>query len=51
MALAAGALFYIIGEMFAVGRRFEQAPVSAWGLIIGFLAAYATELILTIGGA
>lgn len=51
LALTAGALFYVIGEMFVVGRRFQQAPVSAWGIIIGFLAAYATDLILTIGGA
>ena len=51
LALAAGALFYVIGEMYAVGRRFQQPPVSAWGIIIGFLAAYATDLILTIGGA
>lgn len=36
LALAAGALFYVIGEMFVVGRRFQQAPVSAWGIIIGF---------------
>jgi ZIP family zinc transporter len=50
LALAAGALFYVVGEMFAVGRRFEQAPVSAWGILAGFLAAYATDLILTIGG-
>lgn len=51
LALAAGALFYIIGEMFAVGRRFQQPPAAAWGIVIGFLAAYATDLILTIGGA
>ncbi|HLW46161.1 MAG TPA: hypothetical protein VKW09_00120 [bacterium] len=51
LALAAGALFYVIGEMFAVGRRFQQPPASAWGIVIGFLAAYATDLILTIDGA
>ena len=51
LALAAGALFYVIGEMFAVGRRFQRPPASAWGIVIGFLAAYATDLILTIGGA
>ncbi len=51
LALAAGALFYIVGEMFAVGRRF-RAPVSAaWALVIGFLFAYGTDLLLTVGGA
>ena len=51
LALAAGALFYVIGEMFAVDRRFQRPPASAWGIVIGFLAAYATDLILAIGGA
>ena len=50
LSLAAGALFYIIGEMFAVTRRL-QAPVwGAWGIAVGFLIAYATDLILTAGG-
>jgi zinc transporter, ZIP family len=51
LALAAGALFYIIGEMSAVGRRFRQPVWSAWGVVVGFLVAYGTDLILTIGGA
>lgn len=50
LALAAGALFYIIGEMFAVARRFQQPVLSAWGVVVGFLVAYGTDLILTIGG-
>ncbi len=50
LALAAGALIYIIGEMFAVGRRL-QAPVwAASGIAAGFLIAYGTDLILTLGG-
>jgi ZIP family zinc transporter len=51
LALAAGALLYVIGEMFAVGRRFQQPVWSAWGIAVGFLIAYGTDLILTIGGA
>lgn len=51
LALAAGALFYIIGEMFAVSRRFQQPVWAAWGLVAGFMIAYGTDLILTIGGA
>lgn len=50
LALASGALIYIIGEMFAVGRRL-QAPVwAASGIAAGFLLAYGTDLILTMGG-
>jgi len=51
LALAAGAVLYVIGEMFAVGRRFQQPVWSAWGIAVGFLIAYGTDLILTIGGA
>jgi len=50
LAVAAGAIFYIIGEMFAAGRRL-QAPVwAASGIAAGFLVALGTDLILTLGG-
>ncbi len=50
LALAAEALFCVIGEMFAVGRRL-QAPVwAAWGIAVGFLIAYGTDVVLVIGG-
>ncbi len=50
LALAAGALIYIIGEMFAAGRRL-QAPVwAASGIAVGFLIALGTDLLLTLGG-
>lgn len=50
LSLAAGALIYVIGEMFAAGRRL-QAPIwAASGIAAGFLVAYGTDLILTLGG-
>lgn len=51
LALAAGALFYIVGEMFAAARQLQRPVWAAWGLAIGFLVAYGTDLILTVGGA
>jgi zinc transporter, ZIP family len=50
LALAAGALFYIIGEMFAAGRRLRAPVWGAWGIAVGFLIAYGTDLLLTAGG-
>ena len=50
LALAAGALFYIVGEMFAVTRRLQTPIWVAWGIAAGFLIAYGTDLILTAGG-
>ncbi|HKV29643.1 MAG TPA: ZIP family metal transporter [Candidatus Dormibacteraeota bacterium] len=51
LALAAGALFYVIGEMFHLGRRFNSPIAMAWGLLFGFLLAYGTDLFLTYVGS
>jgi len=50
LALAAGALLYVINEMFHVGRRFNAPVMMAWGLLGGFLFAYASDLLLTYAG-
>lgn len=51
LALAAGALIYVINEMFAVNRRHMGAVIAGWGIVIGFAAGYGTDLVLTyVGG-
>ena len=51
LALAAGALIYVLNELFVVGKRLATPRVMAWGVLVGLLAAYATDLLLTyIGG-
>ncbi len=47
LALAAGALLYVLNELFHLGRRLCSPPQFAWGLLLGFLTAYATDLFLT----
>jgi len=47
LALAAGALFYVVNEMFHIGRRLNSPAAMAWGLLLGFLLAYGTDLFLT----
>jgi zinc transporter, ZIP family len=51
LALAAGALFYVINEMFHLGRRFNSPIAMAWGLLFGFLLAYGSDLFLTYVGS
>jgi ZIP family zinc transporter len=51
LALAAGSIFYVVGELLHVGRRFALREVAMWGIFLGFLAGYGTDLILTWGGA
>jgi zinc transporter, ZIP family len=47
LALAAGALLYVVNEMFHIGRRLNSPAAMAWGLLLGFLLAYASDLFLT----
>jgi ZIP family zinc transporter len=47
LALAAGALIYVINELFGVARRLNSPPSLGWGLLTGFLIAYSTDLFLT----
>src|SRR5256885_3734652 len=47
LAIAAGALLYVLNELFHIGRRLCSPPQFAWGLLFGFLTAYATDLFLT----
>src|SRR5215831_12429079 len=47
LAVAAGALLYVLNELFNLGRRISTPTTFAWGLLAGFLTAYATDLFLT----
>lgn len=51
LALAAGALIYVISEMFNVGRKLQTPVALGWGVLLGFLAGYGTDLLLTYLGS
>jgi ZIP family zinc transporter len=51
LTLAAGALIYVINEMFQVGRRMSSPGGLAWGVLLGLLAGYGTDLLLDYAGA
>ncbi len=38
---------YVLNELFNLGRKLNSPPAFAWGLLLGFLTAYATDLFLT----
>jgi ZIP family zinc transporter len=48
LAVAAGALLYVLNELFNLGRRVSTPTTFAWGLLLGFLVAYGTDLFLTV---
>jgi ZIP family zinc transporter len=51
LALAAGAILYVIGELQHAGRKIGAHDMGMLGLLTGFLVAYATDLLLHAAGA
>ena len=51
LALAAGSILYVVSELLHVGRRFALREVVMWGIFVGFLAGYGTDLLVTWSGA
>ena len=51
LALAAGSILYVISELLHVGRRIGRQDLAMWGIFLGFLVAFGTDLLLTWGGA
>lgn len=51
LALAAGAILYVIGELLAAGRKLESELWTSGGLAVGFILGLATEMVLvSMGG-
>ena len=51
LALAGGALVYVINELLGVGRSLGWPAWGGWGITAGLLAGFLTELVLAYGGA
>ena len=51
LALAAGSILYVVSELLHVGRRFQLPEHAMWGVFLGLIAGYGTDLFLTWAGA
>lgn len=51
LALAAGAIIYVVAELLGVAKRFKAQHIVMWGLLLGFLLGYGTDLLVTFAGA
>jgi ZIP family zinc transporter len=51
LALAAGSILYVVVELLHVGRKLGHKELATWGLLVGLLAGFATDMILTAAGA
>jgi ZIP family zinc transporter len=50
LSLAAGALVYIVGELFHMNWNTSTKLAASWGFFAGFLFAFVTDLILVFAG-
>ena len=50
LALAAGSILYVVMELLAVGRRLGYKELATWGILIGLLAGFATDMVLKAAG-
>jgi zinc transporter, ZIP family len=50
LALAAGSILYVIVELLAMAKRAASNEIIMWGLLVGFLLGYLTDLIITYAG-
>jgi ZIP family zinc transporter len=51
LALAAGAIVYVIGELQHAGRKLGSHDLAMVGLLVGFLLAYGTDRLLSVVGS
>lgn len=50
LALAAGSILYVVIELIGVARKLGHQELLAWGVLLGLLAGFATDLVLTVAG-
>ena len=51
LALAAGSILYVVIELLAVGRKAGLKTLLSWGIVIGVVAGFLTDAIVTAAGA
>jgi ZIP family zinc transporter len=50
LALAGGAIVYVVAELLNTGRRLGRWDVTIWGVLVGVLLGAATELVIVAAG-
>jgi ZIP family zinc transporter len=51
LSLAAGSILYVVLQLVGVATRMAQKEMLAWGVLLGLLAGFATDFIVTAAGA
>ena len=50
LALAAGAIIYVVAELLNIGRKLGAWPITVWGVLAGIVLGAVTELIIVAAG-
>jgi hypothetical protein len=51
LALAGGAIIFVVNELFAAGRKLGAPGWAGWGITAGILLGFITEFVLeALGG-
>jgi ZIP family zinc transporter len=50
LTLAAGSIIYVVVQLLGVATSARRTDVLCWGLLLGLLAGFATDAIVTAGG-
>jgi ZIP family zinc transporter len=51
LTLAAGSIIYVVCQLLGIASRARRTDVLAYGLLIGLLAGFITDAVVTVGGA
>jgi ZIP family zinc transporter len=51
LSLAAGSILYVVIELLAVARKTALKELTAWGIMLGLVAGFLTDAIVTLAGA
>ncbi len=51
LALAAGSILYVVVQLIKVAARMGHQELLMWGLLLGLLLGFATDFVVTAGGA
>ena len=51
LTLAAGSILYVVCQLLGIAARARRTDLLAYGLLLGMLAGFVTDAIVTVGGA